>query len=357
MPAEMQILSFPYMAALHVWVFELCVGIVGLFALHAVFKRLVKLVQARALERPGDWIQHLQEIVFGPMRAVFLIIGGYYGLSILGCRFGFQSIMEALEPFRNASVVICLAWMSLRWKKAVLQASQRHWKVSTPGLQHALDKFLSILIWVLAMLIVLRVFHLDIMPLLTFGGIGAAAVGFAAKDVIGNFFGGLMLSVSRPFSEGDYIVISEQRIEGYVERMGWYLTAIRDKDKRPIYLPNSIFASAVVVNNSRMTHRRIYETIGVSYADFSKLSELTGKIRAYAVQNRSIDSSEPLLVFFQNIGAYSLDILIDMYVYETHWEGYLQVREEVLKSIYAIILETGAEIPSPKTSVEIMQKI
>ena len=80
-----------------------------------------------------------------------------------------------------------------------------------------------------------------IAPLLAFGSIGAASLGFAGKDVIANFCSGLMLHITRPFVIGDEIMLPEKNLEGNIEEIGWFKTSIRDKEKRAVYLPNNFF--------------------------------------------------------------------------------------------------------------------
>jgi MscS family membrane protein len=94
-------------------------------------------------------------------------------------------------------------------------------------------------------------------------------MGFAAKDMLSNIFGGLMLQMDRPFSTGDWIRSSQ--FEGTVEKIGWRMTRIRTFSKNPIYIPNSIFASIPIETPSRMTNRRINEVIGIRYDDIAKI--------------------------------------------------------------------------------------
>ena len=106
--------------------------------------------------------------------------------------------------------------------------------------------------------------------MLTFGGVGGLIVGLAAKDLLSNFFGGMMIYFDRPFKVGDWIRSPDRQIEGTVERIGWRMTIIRTFDKRPLYVPNSVFSSIVVENPSRMLNRRINETFGLRYQDADK---------------------------------------------------------------------------------------
>ena len=76
-----------------------------------------------------------------------------------------------------------------------------------------------------------------------------------------------MIHLDRPFALGDWVSSPDRDIEGVVEHIGWRLTVIRSFDKRPIYIPNSLFTQIVVKNPSRMTNRRIFEYIGVRCDD------------------------------------------------------------------------------------------
>lgn len=68
---------------------------------------------------------------------------------------------------------------------------------------------------------------------------------------------------------GDRIRSPDREVEGTVEEIGWRVTRIRTFDQRPLYVPNSAFASLTVENPSRMSNRRIHGVIGVGYDDVS----------------------------------------------------------------------------------------
>jgi MscS family membrane protein len=66
-------------------------------------------------------------------------------------------------------------------------------------------RLIKILIIASIVLGVAQYFGFSISGLLTFGGVGGIVMGFAAKDMLSNIFGGLMLQMDRPFSTGDWI--------------------------------------------------------------------------------------------------------------------------------------------------------
>ena len=100
-----------------------------------------------------------------------------------------------------------------------------------------------------------------------------------------------MIYLDRPFSVGDWVRSPEKEIEGTVEDIGWRLTRIRTFDKRPLYIPNSVFANISVENPSRMTNRRIYETLGIRYSDINSMSQIVSQVKAMLKAHDSIDSS------------------------------------------------------------------
>ncbi|MFG6247901.1 mechanosensitive ion channel family protein [Vibrio diabolicus] len=111
----------------------------------------------------------------------------------------------------------------------------------------AIAKVARLFFITVGILTVMQAFGLSLSGLLTFGGVGGLIVGLAAKDLLSNFFGGLMIYFDRPFKVGDWIRSPDRQIEGTVERIGWRMTIIRTFDKRPLYVPN-IYTFTKTVN-------------------------------------------------------------------------------------------------------------
>ena len=114
---------------------------------------------------------------------------------------------------------------------------------------------------------VAQYFGYSVSSILTLGGVGGIVVGFAAKDMLANVFGGLMIQMDKPFSTGDWIRTTDKSIEGVVEKIGWRMTRLRTFNKNPIYVPNGIFATIPIETPSRMTNREISAVIGIRYED------------------------------------------------------------------------------------------
>ncbi|MFP6835411.1 MAG: mechanosensitive ion channel domain-containing protein, partial [Pseudomonadales bacterium] len=162
----------------------------------------------------------------------------------------------------------------------------------------AVGKLLRAAVIITGVLMVLQGLGFSVSGVLAFGGIGGIAIGFAARDMLANFFGALMIFLDRPFSVGDWIRSPDREIEGTVEEIGWRLTRIRTFEQRPLYVPNSVFTSLAVENPSRMLNRRIYETIGIRYDDVSVLGKIIVDVTSMLKAHPAIDLSRTLMVNF-----------------------------------------------------------
>lgn len=255
-------------------------------------------------------------------------------------------------------LIIGSVWLFFRWKKGYqsnLLHPERRGKRLDAGFVHVLSKILSVSALVLSLLLLFQLWGVNMLPLITFGGIGAAGIAFAAKDVVANFFGGLMLHITRPFMIGDLILIPDRKVEGHVEEIGWSLTCVRDKDKRPLYLPNAIFSSIYVINCSRMTHRRIEEEIFVQHDAFNKIGAALEKMRAALSSHPDIDPHLPLLIVLHSFTQQHIKLYLDCYTLQTAYERYLQSKQELLSQLYSILRNEGIETKMASLQIDVVR--
>ncbi len=216
---------------------------------------------------------------------------------------------------------------------------------------HAMARLARLMLAGVALLMILQAFGINISTLLALGGVGGLALGFAAKDMLANLFGGLVIFLDRPFTIGDWVRSPDRKIEGVVEHIGWRQTRIRTFDKRPLYIPNSIFTTILVENPSRMENRRIYETIGVRYQDASRVEQLIEEVQSMLQSHPDIDSEQTLIVNLNKFSAYSLDFFIYAFTKTTDWIEFHQVKQKVMLRIIDIIHKHGADFAYPTQSI------
>ena len=337
--------------ALQVFVIVLAALLLN-FGVKLFLHRLTK--QAESSENP--WDDAFIGAVFKPLRALIWIIGILFAADIIASRTDVE-IFKAIDPIRDVSIIAILAWFLIRFIKEYEKAfiswrGKRGVSVDLTAI-HALAKLVRAAIFITAALVMMQTLGFSISGVLAFGGIGGIAVGFAAKDLLANFFGGIMIYLDRPFKVGDWIRSPDKEIEGTVEEIGWRQTRIRTFSKRPVYVPNSIFMNIIVENPSRMSHRRIFETIGIRYDDIHVMDAIVNEVKQMLKDHEEIDQTQTMIVNFNEFKDSSVDFFIYVFTKTTNWIKYHEVKHEVLLKISKIIEGHNASIAFPTRVIHV----
>jgi len=319
-------------------------------------KRVLGKLLAKLQETAIYWDDALVDAARRPLTFLIWIIGLSFAAEIVSNERG-AVIFGAIDPVRDVGVIFTLVWFLVRFitrteKNIILKKEARGEEVD-PTTADAIAKLLRISVIITGLLVTLQTLGYSISGVLAFGGIGGIAVGFAAKDLLANFFGGLMIYLDRPFNVGDWVRSPDREIEGTIENIGWRLTRIRTFDKRALYVPNSIFANIAVENPSRMTHRRIKETIGIRYDDVSKMEVIIDDVKKMLQEHEDIDTNQTLIVNFNEFAPSSLDFFIYTFTKTTNWIRFHEVKQDVLLKVIRIVESHGAECAFPTSTVHI----
>lgn len=286
----------------------------------------------------------------------FVWLQGFYWAAEVAHSYLQAEIFKANETVLQVGFIVILVWAVLRLIREGEDILVSPLKMTEPmdyTTVNAVSKLLRAVVIIIAALIALQSLGFSIGGVLAFGGVGGIAVGFAAKDLLANFFGGFIIHLDRPFKVGDWVRSPDRNIEGIVEHIGWRLTTLYTFDRRPLYVPNAAFTTIAVENPSRMSNRRIYETIGIRYADVGQMAAIVEDIRAMLLQHEDIDSEQILIVNFLAFNASSLDIMVYTFTKTTQWVRFHEVKQDVLLKINAIIEGYNAEVAFPTRTLHV----
>jgi len=322
-------------------------------------KRMLSQIEKQFSKTENLWDDALLHAARKPLSLAVWIIG-LSAAVYTADQYSHIAAFDLIDPAQKIGVIFCLTWFVVgfiaRTEDLLIDPERMKQPVDQTTV-HALGKLLRASVIITAVLVGLQTLGFSISGVLAFGGIGGIAVGFAAKDLLSNFFGGFMIYLDRPFQVGDWIRSPDRDIEGTVEKIGWRLTTIRTFDKRPLYVPNQAFTSIAVQNPSRMSHRRIYEKVGIRYDDASQLTNVVAKVKEMLKSHPDIDTSQTLIVNFDSFGASSLDFFIYTFTKTTDWIEYHTVKQKVLVEIINIIEGEGAEFAFPTSTVHLPELV
>ena len=339
------------------WALEVFVIVTATLALRLALRYLMRHLRRLAERSQNAWDDALVEASRLPLGWAILGGGILFALEV-GVDAADSDLGNYLGSAWQLWIVIMLGWFAVRligrMEGHYIQRSRQKGE-SEATTAHAVAKLLRASAIITTIIIAMQTLGFSITSILAFGGVGGIVVGFAARDLLANFFGAAVVFFDRPFSVGDWIRSPDSEIEGTVEDIGWRVTRVRTFDQRPLYVPNSKFTSITLENPSRMRNRRIFETIGVRYDDIPVVSRILEDVRNMLKSHEAIDTNRILMVNLDHFGESSVDFFIYTFTKTTDWKDFHRIKEDVLLKIAEIVESHGAEIAFPTRTLHVAE--
>lgn len=185
----------------------------------------------------------------------------------------------------------------------------------------------------------------DLGAFVTSLSIGSAALVFAAKDIIANVFGSLVIIIDKPFQEGDWIKANS--IEGRVEKITFRSTCVRTLGNELVYIPSSLLYNEPIVNISESKKRLI--TVDLDF-DINTAPEAVesfiARTRKYLEENESLChcAKSDVGVHFVKYDADACRVEITCFIQGFSRELYLEVQDKVNLDVLNIVKEMGLQL-------------
>lgn len=340
------------------WMSEIIAIAILVFVFNFIAKRLLKRLHIR-YERQGKiWRDSFVRAAYDPLSYFVWLFAIIQCLDLIAGRIYHELPISNRHMLIAFGGVLMFSWFLFKWKNYVVQniiARCKSKEVSfDPGKIEALSKLATVAIIFFTILILMEITHSSLTTIIAFGGVGGLALAFASQEIVANFFGGFMIYLTQPFTIGDWIQIPDNNIEGHVENIGWYMTRIRSLDKRPIYIPNSVFSKLIIITPSRMTHRQIKEILGLRYEDLPRVRVILEELRSFVKNYPNLDQRQPQLVYLSGFGASTVDITINLFTLTTTTDGYTRIKEDLLLKMSELIVSLGGDLAFPTQNISII---
>ena len=339
------------------WAMAVFLIVLASLLLDFIQRRVLNHLKVLVLKTDFMWDDALLDAARRPVSLIIWLLGVTLAAQMIPVKdAGHLFETELIVTVRQVAILSALAWFLVSFVKnienGIIENARRKDRKIDQTTVIALGRIIRITFIVTVTLIAVNTMGVNVSGLMAAGGIGGLAVGLASKDMLANFFGGFTVYLDRHFSVGDWIVLKDKGIEGVVEDIGWRQTTIRKFDKRPVYVPNAIFTTATVENPSRMSHRRIYETIGLRYDDLDQMDQITGAVRAMLSAHSEIDQTQTLMVNFNAFNTSSVDFFVYCMTHTVNWQHFHEVKQDVLLKINQIVVDYGAQIAYPTRTLK-----
>ncbi|MFH0978769.1 MAG: mechanosensitive ion channel family protein [Candidatus Woesearchaeota archaeon] len=214
-------------------------------------------------------------------------------------------------------------------------------------------RVLDIVIYIIAALVILRYFGVEITPILASLGIGGLAVALALQDTLANFFAGFYTLTEKSIRVGDFIEL-ENGLKGYVDDITWRTTRIKTLTDNFVIIPNSKLAQSVTTNYSLgRTETAISIPVGISYDSDLEAAEKVAMQVAKDVQEhqeRAVKDHVPS-VRFTEFGESTINFNVNLKVRK--YSDQFIVRHEFIKQLKKAFEKKKLEFAFPTRIVYI----
>lgn len=328
--------------------------IFAVLVINAILHRVIGMLAGRAQKGRHVWRDALLGSIEMPLQGIVWIVGLTIAARILTRSNELSLLSSVFPPARDVAVIAVVTWFLLRVVVRVehnlhVQA-QSMGRELDPTASDAIGKLVRASIVITALLVAMQTLGFSIAGILAFGGVGGIAVGFAAQSLVANLLGGLTVFASRPFKVGEYIILPGTELMGGVEHIGWRATRVIGFDRKPFYVPNATFNTSAVINHSRMTNRRIMETVHVRYRDIDKIPAIVAEANEMLDRHPGIEH-DFFILRFDSCGDFALKVLLYAFTVSTDYTDYMCVKEDILLKIAAIVRKHDAELAIPVSNV------
>lgn len=214
--------------------------------------------------------------------------------------------------------------------------------------------FGKLFLWVGGTAAILHIYGMDLSGILVSAGIVTLGITLGAQSVLSQFFSGIALLLTRPFSAGDYIEINGET--HIVKKVGlMYTEFMGDERDRIITMPNNVAASLTSVNMSKYDKAyRLYIFFQIPYdVEVKKAEEVMlqfAEESKYVVHDYT-KYKKPIvkLIEFQDAGVLlRLDVTIADYAKKP------TIQSEMKKELYVKLAESGIEAPYNRLEVKVL---
>jgi len=261
---------------------------------------------------------------------------------------GIQFMVDYGPKVLGALLVLIIGLWLISWITKIVKKGFKKGKVD-----ETLIPFLGSLVnWTLKALLLISVASMVGIATTSFIAVlGAAglAIGLALQGTLGNFAGGVMILLFKPYKLGD--LIEAQGYLGVVEEIQIFVTKLRSPQNELIIIPNGAISNGSIKNYSDTGARRVDCTIGISYdSDVKKAREVLMEVMTS--HPKVLKDPEPI-VMVSNLGDSSVDLAVRPHCPpEDYWDVYFHVYEEGK----AALDKAGITIPFPQRDVHLFKQ-
>ncbi len=253
--------------------------------------------------------------------------------------FGLKVLFALIFFFAGSKVI--------KWFRKIVKKSFERTGADA-GVTQFVDSMLKFGLYAILIFIIATKFGVESSSVAALIASAGVAIGLALQGSLSNFAGGILILLLKPFSVGDYVVVTQENIEGTVKEIQIFYTKLATVDNQTVVVPNSILTNNSLTNVTARPERKLDLKVGISYdADLKKAKSL---MEDMLLHDPSVIQEEEIRVFVHSLAESAVVIGLRAWV---STEEYWNTRWRLLEEIKMIFDKEGIEIPYNHLAVQI----
>ena len=238
----------------------------------------------------------------------------------------------------------------IKWIRKVVRKSFERTNADA-GVSQFVDSMLKFGLYALLLFIIATKFGVESSSVAALIASAGVAIGLAVQGSLSNFAGGVLILLLKPFAVGDYIIVTQEGIEGTVKEIQIFYTKLATVDNQTVVVPNSILTNNSLTNVTARPERKLDLKVGISYdADLKKAKSL---VEDMLLHDESIIQDEEIRVFVDSLGDSAVMIGLRAWVKtEEYWATRWRLMEEIKLTFDA----EGINIPYNQLTVHVREE-
>lgn len=238
--------------------------------------------------------------------------------------------------------------------KAAARLFSRVSRIDDPAVNRLLKSVMTTIIVSIGIITALGILSLDktLTSILAGAGVVGLAIGFAFQEIISNFICGIIITIKKPYVEGDIVQMGE--FIGTVERINLRTTDISTAEGLDVLIPNKDMFTKAVTNLTRTARRKVDLKVGVSYSDDLRQVE---KLVKECLKDLSDLASDVIEVQYTDFGESSINFTVSFWVNYPGNGAFARSKHEAIIRIKEAFDSHKISIPFPMRTVEIKNNV
>jgi MscS family membrane protein len=278
------------------------------------------------------------------------MIGLYFALKSLDNLS--SSVGGMLDTMATVLLILVSAYLVSNLIKAMLRWYQQDVAPHTGSeldehLVPFFEKLITVVIYILALLLIMSLFGIEITALVASLGVAGIAVALAAQETLSNVFGAFAILTDRPYKVGDRLLIKGSG-QGDVVDIGLRSTRLKTRNDEILVIPNQQMASSEIINLSMPDSRlRVLVKVGISYK--SDVDRACAIMEEIAAANTAVAKEPRSRAYVSALGDYAIEITMLVWLAD-YMKDYV-VPDQIYRQLLVKFREENIDITYPVMTV------